>query len=64
MGVFVDDNGESLFVHGVHPLILRAGSNYFLSSADSNNIQINNINAGNPITIGTRVADLGEWHRV
>ncbi|KAJ7121390.1 Arabinanase/levansucrase/invertase [Mycena epipterygia] len=26
--------------------------------ADSNNIQINNINAGNPITIGTRVADL------
>ncbi|KAJ7240632.1 glycosyl hydrolase [Mycena haematopus] len=42
MGVFVDDNG----------------SNYFLSSADSNNIQINNINAGNPITIGSRVADL------
>ncbi|KAJ7464420.1 Arabinanase/levansucrase/invertase [Mycena latifolia] len=43
MGVFVDDNGSS----------------YFLSSADSNNIQINNINAGTPITIGTRVADIG-----
>ncbi|KAJ7728093.1 Arabinanase/levansucrase/invertase [Mycena metata] len=42
MGVFVDDTGL----------------NYFLSSADSNNIQINNINAGTPITIGTRVADL------
>ncbi|KAJ7132690.1 Arabinanase/levansucrase/invertase [Mycena filopes] len=41
-GVFVDDNG----------------SNYFLSSADSNNIQVNNINAGTPITIGSRVADL------
>ncbi|KAJ7745067.1 hypothetical protein B0H16DRAFT_1321886, partial [Mycena metata] len=38
MGVFVDDTGL----------------NYFLSSADSNNIQINNINAGTPITIGTR----------
>ncbi|KAJ7805416.1 Arabinanase/levansucrase/invertase [Mycena olivaceomarginata] len=44
MGVFVDDNGL----------------NYFLSSADSNNIQINNINAGTPITIGTRVADICE----
>ncbi|KAJ7607417.1 Arabinanase/levansucrase/invertase [Roridomyces roridus] len=43
MGVFVDDNGAS----------------YFLSSADSNNLQINNINAGTPITIGTRVADIG-----
>ncbi|KAJ7359901.1 Arabinanase/levansucrase/invertase [Mycena albidolilacea] len=43
IGVFVDDNGL----------------NYFLSSADSNNIQINNINAGTPITIGTRVADIG-----
>ncbi|KAJ7759947.1 Arabinanase/levansucrase/invertase [Mycena metata] len=38
MGVFVDETGLS----------------YFLSSADSNNIQINNINAGTPITIGTR----------
>ncbi|KAJ7694598.1 Arabinanase/levansucrase/invertase [Mycena rosella] len=43
MGVFVDDTG----------------SNYFLSSADSNNFQLNNINAGTPITIGTRVADIG-----
>ncbi|KAJ6592225.1 Arabinanase/levansucrase/invertase [Mycena vulgaris] len=43
MGVFVDDNG----------------SNYFVTSADSNNLQINNINAGTPITIGTRVADIG-----
>lgn len=43
MGVFVADNGSS----------------YFLSSADSNNLQINNINAGNPITIGSRVADIG-----
>ncbi|KAF7360047.1 Arabinanase/levansucrase/invertase [Mycena venus] len=43
MGVFVDDNG----------------SNYFLSSADSNNFQLNNINPTTPITIGTRVADIG-----
>ncbi|KAK7045017.1 Arabinanase levansucrase invertase [Favolaschia claudopus] len=43
MGVFVDDNG----------------SNYLLTSADSNNLQVNNINAGNPITVGSRVADIG-----
>ncbi|KAJ7106867.1 Arabinanase/levansucrase/invertase [Mycena crocata] len=43
MGVFVDDNGSS----------------YLLTSADSNNLQINNINTGTPITIGTRVADIG-----
>ncbi|KAJ7712695.1 Arabinanase/levansucrase/invertase [Mycena maculata] len=42
MGVFVDDGGDA----------------YFLSSADSNNLQINNIDGGSPITIGTRVADL------
>ncbi|KAF8143489.1 Arabinanase/levansucrase/invertase [Mycena galopus ATCC 62051] len=42
MGVFVDDTGLS----------------YFLSSADSNNLQVNNIAAGTPITIGTRVADV------
>ncbi|KAJ7218316.1 Arabinanase/levansucrase/invertase [Mycena rebaudengoi] len=43
MGIFVDDNG----------------SNYLLTSADSNNLQVNSINAGTPITIGTRVADIG-----
>ncbi|KAJ7893278.1 Arabinanase/levansucrase/invertase [Mycena leptocephala] len=43
MGVFVDDSGSS----------------YFMSSADSNNFQLNNINAGTPITIGTRLVRPG-----
>ncbi|EIM81457.1 Arabinanase/levansucrase/invertase [Stereum hirsutum FP-91666 SS1] len=41
-GVFVDDDGDA----------------YFLTSADSNNIQVNQINGGSSISIGDRVADL------
>ncbi|KAJ6459031.1 Arabinanase/levansucrase/invertase [Mycena sanguinolenta] len=48
-------DGRSFSDMGV---FVDSGLNYFLSSADSNNLQINNINAGTPITIGTRVADI------
>ncbi|KAF5392176.1 hypothetical protein D9757_001601 [Collybiopsis confluens] len=42
-GIFVDTTGEA----------------YILTSADSNNLQINEINGGATVSIGTRVFDLG-----
>ncbi|KAJ3729519.1 Arabinanase/levansucrase/invertase [Lentinula raphanica] len=41
-GIFVDTTGEA----------------YILTSADSNNLQINEINGGSSVSIGTRVTDL------
>ncbi|KAJ3792882.1 Arabinanase/levansucrase/invertase [Lentinula aff. detonsa] len=45
-GIFVDSTGELY------------GEAYILTSADSNNLQINEINGGSSVSIGTRVTDL------